>query len=202
MKHWRFYHFCSEKNMKAARNFGITEGVLPLQVIPDPRNLKQNTFRYMKEIQWLTKNPDFIPMDADRGPPKSSLLPGRKSEYRITVDIPDEGRGNICDWLLLSRRMKNIDDTRPGVIKLQESLEREINIDLINPADWWLFGGSIPQKWFRDVRKNPCLPPDIIRISAMDSQIFVPKTSAPDVLGHAGEVHPDIVTGFDRSGAK
>lgn len=193
MKHWRFYHFLSERNLILAKEAGITEGVLPLQVIPDMRDLKKNTFRYMRAVQWLTKVPEFIPMDADFGPPRTSKLPGRKSEYRITVDIPGGYRMNIERWTVLAPRLKKVDESRGG-IRLHESLEAEINLDLGNPADWWLFGGTIPPTWFRDIKKNPCLPPDKVTLE-LSPQILVPEAPSPDVLGKDGGINPKLMPG-------
>jgi hypothetical protein len=168
-KHWRFYHFTSEKHLKAAKKYGVTEGVLPLQLVPDKTDVRKNVLRWMANVQWLTKNPEFIPMDAPFGPPRSSLLGGRKGEYRITVDIPKGFREMVRPWPEIARELRALDPHRLDVIPLSEMMEKEINIDLQKPDEWWLFKGVILPTFFRKIDKNPSLPPDEAVIQTADS---------------------------------
>jgi hypothetical protein len=172
MNFWRLYHYCSEKEVAVARINGIAKGVLPLQVVPNPANLKLNTFRYIECVQWLTKNPHFIPLDAGFGPPRTSLVPGRKAEYRITVRIPHSFRSNLERWVTLAGRLKQLQEksiilpfdskiVEQKAIPLDPKIEREINLDLGEPGEWWVFGNIIPPNFFESVARNPSMPRDI-----------------------------------------
>jgi hypothetical protein len=176
MNFWRLYHFCSEKEVVAARVDGISKGVIPLQVVPNPANLKLNTFRYIQCVQWLTKNPHFIPLDAGFGPPRTSLVPGRKAEYRITVRIPHSLRSNLEKWVVLAGRLKQVDEKKiilpfdskiveQKTIPLDAKIEREINIDLGEPAEWYCFGNIIWPQMFESIDRNPSIPKDIVDLS-------------------------------------
>ena len=166
MKPWTFYHYTSEKDLAIAKQFGIVTGILPCQVIPDIRDFKRNTFRFIRLVQWLTKNPAFIDLTADIGPARSSVLPGRKSEYRLTVKIPPEYRSNVVRWIVFAEAMKEIDEAKTGLIKLEPAMEKEINLDLGNPADWWVFGGIMPPEFIVAVDRNPCLPSNVVEIKS------------------------------------
>ena len=160
MKPWRLYHFTSEKQLAQIKKFGITEGVLALSTKPDPDNLKKDIFEHMRGVQWLTSNPEFIPMTAPHGPPRSSMYPGRKAEYRVTVKIPKDFRRNTPAWTLFARIMRE-GGYRDGdkTFRLDPKMEREINLDLGNPAEWFVFCGPIvPPAWISSPTPNPSLP--------------------------------------------
>ena len=166
MKPWTFYHYTSEKDLAIAKQYGIVTGILPCQIIPDAQNLKRNTFRFIRLVQWLTKNPAFIDLAAPIGPARTSVLPGRKSEYRITVKIPPEYRSNVVRWPIFASAMREIDENKTGLIKLDPAMEKEINLDLGNPGDWWVFGGIMPPEFIIAVDRNPCIRADVVSIKS------------------------------------
>lgn len=188
-KRWDFYHFLSEADLIDARQTGITNGVLALAVIPDAHNLKRNTFKHMRGIQWLTTNKRFIPMDAPYGPPRSSMYPGRKAAYRVTVSIPPEFRRNTPDWPTFAHHMIEGGYFEGNhLYKLDPKMYQEINLDLGNPGEWFLFCGPIPPEWISTPVRNPSLPRDVATVL---SKILIPETPGPDVLGHEGQVDVD-----------
>jgi hypothetical protein len=190
-----FYHFTSEKSLLIARHTGgIREGIVPVGLIPDAKNLKRNVLKFVKNTQWLTTDPKFIGLNTPLGPAKSSMLPGRKAQYRLTIKVPKEYRSNIVHWPKFARAL--IKDGYDGLnedgskvnLKLDPKMEAEINMDLLRPEQWWIFGGWIPFGWIVGFEKNPDLPPDVADLSTGPATIMsFPKIDvAKKVNGSSG----------------
>jgi hypothetical protein len=96
-------------------------------------------------FQWLTSNQHFIDVDSPLGPPKTAMLLGRKSEFRIAVNIPYYGRNRLRRWVEYAKANKI-------------PLRQEIAKDLGNETEWWVYAGIIPPKWFRGIARNPTSP--------------------------------------------
>jgi hypothetical protein len=204
LKTWSFYQYTAEADISLAMSIGFARGIVPLQVIPDEKDLRKSVFRYMQQICWMTKNPRFIPLTSEEGPPRSSLLPGRKAQCRMEVKIPEGFRSNIVRWTTLAPRLMAVDEKVLGPngekqISLHKAMHAEINKDIGDPREWWLYGGIIPFSWISDVRYNPSIPRPTVHVS---SDVVVSKIMTPDVNGHDGKVDENVVTRFPSPGAE
>ena len=178
-----FYHFTSEASLLIARTAGIREGIIPLKVVPDPKNVRRNELNAMNRIVWITRNPTFISMDAPIGPAKSSMLPGRKAQYRLAIRVPSEYLSNVVPWTKFAVALRHNSKLPQN---LDPKIEKEINIDIGEPKDWFIFGDFIPWAWVVGVERNPSLEPDKVSIvsnpeKAPDNGVLVqfPKIDLP-----------------------
>ena len=167
-----FFHFTSEASLLIARRVGIREGIIPLRVVPDPKNLKRNELKAMNRIVWITRNSEFISLRAEVGPAKSSMLPGRKAQYRLTIKIPKEYLSNIVPWPTFARALKAGFN---GSQRLDPKIEFEINTDIIRPEQWFIFGDFIPWAWVTKVDRNPSMEADQVSIQTAPPDPAAPK---------------------------
>ncbi len=150
-----FYHFCSEKDMLEAKRLGIIKGIVPWETTPDRDNVKRTKLNFVRLHQWLTTNKTFINLDApsDLGPANTTLLPNRRAECRLTIVIAGENKRNLVSWVKFANAN-------------QMPLRKDIERDLINPADWWLYAGMILPSWITKVDANPHAPKPSVDLKA------------------------------------
>ena len=128
----KFYHFTSKHHVDGCKTTGIIMGMLPLSI--EPPKLKNG-------YQWLTTNPDF-----DQSWDRAKNLPYDRTEYRLTIEIPDKHKTKILKFTT------DIKKILPKFIYGAMSGYGE-------PGNWYVFHGLIPSKWIKKVERKPADAP-------------------------------------------
>lgn len=123
----KLYHFTAKHLIDRILKEGLTLGAIPLSIAPP---------KIEKGYQWLTANPSFEQAWCD---PKTSTLPYRRDDIRITIKIPKTSMNSLIPWIPLWKRLKNY-------IPLVKHLN-----DFGDPENWYVFNGNIPSGWFRGI---------------------------------------------------
>ena len=131
------YHFTASQHIAKINTTGpgsgIRLGVVPFSLRPN------GGMNFMKGWQWLTENPDW---DQEWDNPGTlSKLPFRRTEWRITVDIPSLYTFKVVRW--------------PAFDARYQPPSREYLNAFRGNHHWRLFHGAIPVSWFVAVEHNP-----------------------------------------------
>lgn len=129
------YHFTSRQLLEKVESEGITRCVIPWTIVRQTGKV-----RMMGGVQWLTVDPEFDSQSwAEPGIYAEHLM--RKTDWRITVEIPNLALFKLYDWREFAARHRlQVADyfrTFPG------------------NQHWRVFQGSIPRAWFRERMRNP-----------------------------------------------
>ena len=121
------YHFCSRRHVKSIQHRGLTEGVLATRT--------PTGFHLRTGFQWLTKDGDA----KNQSWATKNLIKYSRTEYRLTLDIPDEYVGkrlfSSMEFILLHPEAEPLFTMWPG------------------SENWMVFEGTIPKEWITDVTK-------------------------------------------------
>lgn len=127
-----YYHFTSAKHFAGIQKSGIALGMIPWRLDTTGKvHVKRN-------FQWLTTDPDWLQSWDD---PLSSTLPYRRTEYRITLEVPSFALQSLFRW-------SDFD------LKYKPQSAAFINI-LPGSKYWSVFKGPIPTSWFLATDRNP-----------------------------------------------
>lgn len=129
------YHFTSAHHYKKVREKGLTHGVIPWNVTRAGRLVT------VPHWQWLTEDPDWA--QSWDSPGFHSKLPFRRTEYRITIEIPGLYDHRCIRWEVWKLRMK------------MSAEACEYYSHFAGQRFWWVYHGKIPRAWFIEVRRNP-----------------------------------------------
>ena len=171
------YTFTDRKHLDACKTSGIEHGVIPYTLKPQkPKGVSLHTWPC---YQWLTNVSEFYDLDGKEGPKKSAVLLGRKSEFRLKVNIPYYGRSRLRAWEDFARRW-------------EIPLRWQIWLDLGGkPDQWWIYAGVIPSKWILEVARNPSYP-DWVPPEAKPQELAMDNTGLGRGEHHAGLAQPLI----------
>lgn len=123
------YHFVPAHLLEIIKREGLTLGVLPVK---EGKKWSDSGKEYLlKNVQWLTKNPDF---SAQFWAVKV-IFNYDRTAYRITISIPKSHRSKLLRWSIVSTP-DNYLNRCPGW------------------QDWYIFKGRIPPGWFRKIDKK------------------------------------------------
>lgn len=117
-----FYHFCADKHIKKILREGLTIGA-----VTEPT--KTGYLMHTGWI-WLTTDPDA----RHQSWATSIMIPYSRTEWRITIDIPDEALDRIYD-------RKRLSVLYPTSTKLFDGWSGSEN--------WRVYKGQIPKTWFK-----------------------------------------------------
>lgn len=123
----RLYHFTANRFLPAIRAEGLTRGFLPLSITPP---------RVRPGYPWLTTNPDWGQEWAEG----TGVLPYRRNEVRLSIDIPEARRRDVIHWLIEG----------PMLSPAYQDLSA-----FGDPQNWRLWHGVIPPEWIAAVEFNP-----------------------------------------------
>lgn len=129
----RLYHYTSEQHMSLIRKTGsISKCVIPWNMVNE-----RPTF--VTGFQWLTESDDWLQPWANTG--LFSKLPYRRTEFRITIDLPNTSGTHLYHWLVFCSK---------------HTFEGKHHVNAGNdPHNWRLFKGRIPTTWFEAIDRNP-----------------------------------------------
>lgn len=123
----RLYHFCAGKHLKSIQKAGLKIGMV---CVPTEAG-----FRMYSGYIWLTTNPDPRAQSwATR-----HLVKYCRTEYRLTVEIPEEAEERVLDREALEAKL-------PGSGQLFEGWKGSEN--------WRVFRGRIPPEWIVEARRT------------------------------------------------
>ena len=125
VREMRLYHFCGKDFLSGIKRDGLTKGAFPIET---GRGLKLCRMR-----QWLTEDPD---------PKKQSwatqrLLRYSRTDYRLTITIPDRYTGNL---IRATDYVRNMPKERRMVVT-----------DWPGSEKWRIYVGTIPPEWITDI---------------------------------------------------
>ena len=92
--------------------------------------------------QWLTAEPDWDKQDWDQ--PSVSGLPIRRTDWRITLDIPELSPWRNRLWPF-------------GAWLLKHPVPAGEYFQKFNIRHWYVYQGRIPASWFLEIDSNPIL---------------------------------------------
>lgn len=121
------YHFCAKRHMKSILKAGLTLGCVTYPT--------DTGFRLKTGFQWLTTNKE----PAEQSWATKEVISYNRTEYRLTVRIPDEEVG---------KRLITGDDLIqefPATVYLFRSWK--------GSKDWRIYVGTIPREWIIAVDK-------------------------------------------------
>lgn len=124
------YHFCCERDMRGIRNQGITKGA-----IPGEKKVPQGKGKPGKWVTMLIMGWQWLTFDPDRAKQSWNtrhLLRYDRTEYRWTIDIPENMKGQLYD-------RDRLEKLYPGSKALFDGWKGSEN--------WVAFRGPIPKKW-------------------------------------------------------
>lgn len=127
-----FFHYTSEQHWPLVQRHGISRCVIPWRLTKRGPTLVHG-------YQWLTTNPRFE--DQEWGEP--AKLPIRKSDIRITLEIPKALEYRLTKWTEFCLKSKPAS---------AEFINTGFDFD-----NWWLYYGKIPPRAFIAVDRNPIL---------------------------------------------
>lgn len=133
------YHFTTVNHLKNIQKKGLALGIIPVSLDPNGGN----HFRFLPHWQWLTQSPDWE-QDWDHPIHGTAKLPFRRTEIRITVEIPSLYAFKCIRWDAWVSRMK--------------PASSEFFIRFPSSRFWYVYHGTIPPSWFIAVEQNPNRP--------------------------------------------
>lgn len=124
------YHFCAERFLKSIRKNGIRFGKIPYGIPYDETRMK---VKFLTGYQWLTSNPEF-----NQSWNENSSLSYDRTEYRITVNLPNEVRHCLLKWTEFGK-----DNPLYNDLSLYGDSE-----------NWYLFKGVVIPYWFSKIESK------------------------------------------------
>jgi hypothetical protein len=124
----RLYHFTGLPFIQGILEQGIFKGLTPI-VLPDNKMLA-----FLPKTQWLTSNRDY-----DQPWTQNSTLPYDRTEFRLSVEIPDNSK-NLVAWA-----------------EFKPKIESYVLPDFDNHEDaknWYIYQGNIPRAWIVGVESK------------------------------------------------
>ena len=119
------FHFTASRFIDSIRREGLNKGgVLELQEL--------GAFLH-RGFVWLTANESFY----TQGWSTMLGLPYDRSEFRMTVDIPDSHADRLTRWLTFCEQGR------------VNTLTAAIANMAGDPENWWLYEGAIPPRWIK-----------------------------------------------------
>lgn len=118
-EHKTFYHFTAQCFLKRIQKDGLTKGQMLKSTNPPS---------FIPNSQWLTVNPTFEQLWLN----ENSVLPYKRNEVRLTLEIPDHAIGNAKPWTQMMFLV-------PDVAKELSAFG--------DPENWWIYQGNIPPIW-------------------------------------------------------
>lgn len=130
------FHFTSRQLLPKVQREGITKCSVPWVL------LKNGKTRMMQGVQWLTTSDDF---DGQHWmiPQMLSAHKMRKTDYRITIAIPNFAQKNLVTWEQFARHHS---------LPVKEYFET-----FPDHRHWRIFIGKIPPSWFIETHQNPTM---------------------------------------------
>lgn len=132
------YHFTTAKHLAQIKTKGLALGMIPWALLEG-----KDRFTFVPGWQWLTRDSDWT-QDWDDPLLGTAHLPFRRTDVRITIEIPSLYDYRVVRWDAYAAKMKP-----PSL----EFLAR------YQSARWWfLYHGTIPPSWFLAIENNPNRP--------------------------------------------
>lgn len=117
----QLYHFCGKDFIKGIQREGLTKGTFATP--------KKNGWAFRRMRQWLTEEPA-----ADKQSwATRKLLDYCRTDYRLTVTIPDRYAGNL---IRAADYVRNMPPAQRGIVT-----------DWAGHEAWWIYIGAIPPEW-------------------------------------------------------
>jgi hypothetical protein len=113
------YHFTARRFVDSILRDGLTRGFVVRSFVP---------LQFWDSYRWLTTRESFKQSWAEG----TGRLPYRRTEVRLTVDIPLSRTGSLFNWTTIGPILSD---------------EYETLSDLGDPENWRLFKGNIPPEW-------------------------------------------------------
>ena len=120
------YHFCCEKDARGIRTDGITKGAIPW--------FDGNVVHMMTGWQWLTLDGDH----AHQSWAKRHILRYDRTEYRWTVEIPDDQAARLYD-------RDRLEQAFPSSYALFAGW--------LHSDQWRVHHGPIPRRWLTKLER-------------------------------------------------
>lgn len=128
----KLYHFCREKDFRGIRAQGITKGVIPTVQRMEKHTKRKYSPVLIKGWQWLTLNGERDQQSwATR-----VLFKDDRTEYRITLEIPERELGSLYD-------REKLLTVYPEVGPLFDGWA--------GSESWRVFHGAIPKYWIKAI---------------------------------------------------
>lgn len=112
-----FYHFCAGEFLESIKKEGLTEGQIP-----------NGDNSFTPGFQWLTIHQTY-----NQSWCRADELQYNRTEYRLTIDIPESESRNVLKWVDHFRGHPMFNDLNNGC----------------DPQHWFLFKGTIPPDWIK-----------------------------------------------------
>lgn len=127
-----YYHFASAKHFAGIQKSGIALGMIPWKLMPDGK------IQVKRGFQWLTTDSEW---DQGWDNQLTSGLPYRRTEYRITLEVPGFALKTLFRWSDFADKYK------PQSAQFLNMLP--------GAKHWYVFRGPIPAAWFLAIDRNP-----------------------------------------------
>jgi hypothetical protein len=131
------YHFTSNVLLPRIRNQGLTKGAVPWRIG------KTGQVQMMRQVQWLTVDPEFDSQAWENKRKGMAAAMMRKTDWRIEVHIPNHAALYLWRWKDFAAR-HNL-----PVVDYFNTIKGN--------QHWRIFTGAITPLWFEDFAVNPTL---------------------------------------------
>ena len=130
----QIFHFCCGKDLRGIRTDGITKGVIPTVRKAEGHTKRKYNYVLINGWQWLTLDGDHD----GQSWATNELIKKDRTEYRLTVEIPEKELDSLYDKARLL-------ELYPEIGPLVDGWEGSEN--------WRVFRGGIPKYWIRKIEQ-------------------------------------------------